>query len=260
MLSTSAFNAFLKTLEEPPAHAVFILATTEKHKILPTILSRCQIYDFNRIKVADTIEHLKYIAAKENITAEEEALNIIAQKADGAMRDALSIFDQVVSFCGSDLKYAQVIDNLNVLDYDYYFRLTNLFNTGQVSDCLLLFDDILSRGFDTGYLLAGLGKHFRDLLVAKETVTLQLLEVSASIRERYQQQAAELSPDFIFDALKIVEQTEMQYKVRLEKRLCVEIALIRLCQIHELKKKASRLKDLQVSFLCRGLEFFQIRG
>ena len=237
MLSTSAFNAFLKTLEEPPAHAVFILATTEKHKILPTILSRCQIYDFNRMKVGDTVEHLKYISAKEGVTAEEAALDVIAQKADGAMRDALSIYDQVVSFCGKNLTYDQVIKNLNVLDYDYYFRLTDLFYNGKVAEALLLFDEILGKGFDGGNLLAGLGKHFRDVLVAREPSTVQLLEVSAGVKARYAKQAEECSIDFLYEALKVVEQCEMQYKVRMEKRLCVEIAFIRLCQINELKKK-----------------------
>ncbi|MDL2251314.1 DNA polymerase III subunit gamma/tau [Odoribacter sp. OttesenSCG-928-J03] len=238
MLSTSAFNAFLKTLEEPPAHAVFILATTEKHKILPTILSRCQIYDFNRMKVGDTVAHLKYIADKEGVTAEDEALDVIAQKADGAMRDALSIFDQIVSFCGKHLTYNKIIENLNVLDYDYYFRLTSLFYDGNVSDSLLLLNEILEKGFDAAHLVAGLGKHFRDVLVAKDKATVQLLEVSAGIRERYMKQATECSVDFLYDALKIAEQCEMQYKQRVEKRLCVELAFIRLCQINELKKKA----------------------
>ncbi len=238
MLSTSAFNAFLKTLEEPPAHAIFILATTEKHKILPTILSRCQIYDFNRMKVSDTVEHLKYIASKEGINAEEAALDIIAQKADGAMRDALSIFDQVVSFCGKDLTYGRVIENLNVLDYDYYFRLTDYFYNGKVSDALLLLNEIIEKGFDVGNLLAGLGKHFRDVLVAKDSATVQLLEVSATIKAQYAKQAEVCTVDFLYEALKVIEQCEMQYKVRMEKRLCVEIAFIRLCQINELKKKA----------------------
>ena len=237
MLSTSAFNAFLKTLEEPPAHAIFILATTEKHKILPTILSRCQIYDFNRMKVGDTVEHLKYISAKEGITAEEAALDVIAQKADGAMRDALSIFDQVVSFCGKNLTYEKVIENLNVLDYDYYFRLTDLFNAGKVGKAFLLFNEIIGKGFDGGNLIAGLGKHFRDVLVSKDPATVQLLEVSAGIKARYAKQAADCQVDFLYEALKIVEQCEMQYKVRMEKRLCIELALIKLCQINELKKK-----------------------
>ncbi len=238
MLSTSAFNAFLKTLEEPPAHAIFILATTEKHKILPTILSRCQIYDFNRMKVGDTVEHLKYIAAKEGIIADEAALDIIAQKADGAMRDALSIFDQVVSFCGRNLTYEGVIENLNVMDYDYYFRLTDYFFNGKVPEALLLLNEIIEKGFDAGNLIAGLGKHFRDVLVAKDSATVQLLEVSATIKARYTEQAKVCTIDFLYEALKVIEQCEIQYKVRMEKRLCVEIAFIRLCQINELKKKA----------------------
>ena len=237
MLTTAAFNAFLKTLEEPPHHALFILATTEKHKVLPTILSRCQIYDFNRMKVGDTVEHLKYISAKEGITAEEAALDVIAQKADGAMRDALSIFDQVVSFCGKNLTYEKVIENLNVLDYDYYFRLTDLFNAGKVGEAFLLFNEIIGKGFDGGNLIAGLGKHFRDVLVSKDPATVQLLEVSAGIKARYAKQAADCQVDFLYEALKIVEQCEMQYKVRMEKRLCIELALIKLCQINELKKK-----------------------
>ena len=210
MLSTAAFNAFLKTLEEPPAHAIFILATTEKHKILPTILSRCQIFDFNRMKVGDTVE----------------------------MRDALSIFDQVVSFCGKELTYSKVIENLNVLDYDYYFRLTAYFFNGKVADSLLLLNEIIEKGFDGGSLLAGLGKHLRDVLVSKDPATVQLLEVSASIKARYAKQAEECTVDFLYEALKVVEQCEVQYKQRVEKRLCIEIAFIRLCQINELKKKA----------------------
>lgn len=237
MLSTSAFNAFLKTLEEPPAHAVFILATTEKHKILPTILSRCQIYDFNRMKVGDMVGYLKYIAGKEGISAEEAALDVIAQKADGAMRDALSIFDQLVSFCGKSLTYSHVIENLNVLDYDYYFRLTDFFYQGKVGDSLLLLDEIIGKGFDGGNLVSGLGRHFRDVLVSKDPATVQLLEVSASIKARYAEQAKVCDVNFLYEALKVVEQCEMQYKVRMEKRLCVELAFIRLCQINELKKK-----------------------
>ncbi|MDR0765923.1 MAG: DNA polymerase III subunit gamma/tau [Odoribacteraceae bacterium] len=237
MLSTQAFNAFLKTLEEPPAHAIFILATTEKHKILPTILSRCQIYDFNRIKIADAVAHLKYIAGKEGIVAEEEALDVIARKADGAMRDALSIFDQVVSFCGNELTYARVIEDLNVLDYDYYFRLADYFRESNITGTLLLFNEIMERGFDAGYLLSGLGRHFRDLLVAREPATVQLLEASASTRERYLQQARELDASFIFDALVIIEQGEAQYKARLDKRFSAELTLIKLAQLVEAKKK-----------------------
>jgi DNA polymerase-3 subunit gamma/tau len=237
MLSAQAFNAFLKTLEEPPPHAIFILATTEKHKILPTILSRCQIYDFHRIKVDDTIEHLKYIANKEGVTAEEEALDIIARKADGAMRDALSIFDQVVSFCGKELTRERVIEDLNVLDQDYYFRLTDCFRAGKVAESLLVFNEIMERGFDAGHLLAGLARHFRDLLVAKEPVTVQLIEAGAATRERYLQQAREVDADFIFDALLVTEQGEGQYKARVDKRFCAELTLIKLAQVVEAKKK-----------------------
>ena len=181
MLSQAAFNAFLKTLEEPPRHALFILATTEKHKILPTILSRCQIYDFNRISVMDTVEHLENVAKKEHIEVEPEALNIIAQKADGGMRDALSIFDQVVSFTNGHITYQSVIENLNVLDYEYYFKLTDCFLENRVEDCLLLFNDVLKKGFDGNHFITGLSSHFRDLLVSRDAATLVLLEVGASI-------------------------------------------------------------------------------
>ena len=207
MLSASAFNAFLKTLEEPPRHAIFILATTEKHKILPTILSRCQIYDFNRISVEDTVNHLSYVASKEGITAEPEALNVIAMKADGGMRDALSIFDQVVSFTGGNITYKSVIDNLNVLDYEYYFRLTDCFLENKVSDALLLFNDILNKGFDGSHFITGLSSHFRDLLVGKDPVTLPLLEVGASIRQRYQEQAQKCPLPFLYRAMKVAQLT-----------------------------------------------------
>jgi DNA polymerase-3 subunit gamma/tau len=179
MLSAAAFNAFLKTLEEPPSYAIFILATTEKHKIIPTILSRCQIYDFNRITINDTVQHLKYVAEKEEITAEAGALNVIARKADGGMRDALSIFDQLVSFCGNNITYQGAIDNLNVLDYDYYFRLTDAFLQGNISSSLLIFNEILKKGFDAQHFITGLSSHFRDLLVSRDEATLQLLEVAA---------------------------------------------------------------------------------
>ena len=185
--------------------------------------------------LADAAALLDELAA---VLAEEEALNVIAQKADGAIRDALSIFDQVVSFCGKDLTYDKVIENLNVLDYDYYFKLTDLFHDGKVAETFLLFNEIMEKGFDAGNLVSGLGRHFRDLLVAKEEVTVQLLEVSASIKERYLKQAKTVTSEFIFDALKVIEQCEMQYKMRVEKRLCVELTLIKLCQINELKKKA----------------------
>lgn len=231
MLSTSAFNAFLKTLEEPPRHAVFILATTEKHKILPTILSRCQIYDFNRISVEDTVNHLMYVAAKEGIAAEPEALNVIAMKADGGMRDALSIFDQVVSFTGGHITYKSVIDNLNVLDYEYYFRLTDSFLANKVSDVLLLFNDILNKGFDGSHFITGLSSHFRDLLVAKDAVTLPLLQVGAGIRQRYQEQAQNCPLPFIYKAMKLCNDCDLNYRVSKNKRLLVELTLIQLAQL-----------------------------
>ena len=231
MLSASAFNAFLKTLEEPPRHAIFILATTEKHKILPTILSRCQIYDFNRISVEDTVNHLSYVASKEGITAESEALNVIAMKADGGMRDALSIFDQVVSFTGGNITYKSVIDNLNVLDYEYYFRLTDSFLENKVSDALLLFNDVLNKGFDGSHFITGLSSHFRDLLVAKDAVTLPLLEVGASIRQRYQEQAQKCPLPFLYRAMKLCNECDLNYRVSKNKRLLVELTLIQVAQL-----------------------------
>ena len=231
MLSASAFNAFLKTLEEPPRHAIFILATTEKHKILPTILSRCQIYDFNRISVEDTVNHLSYVASKEGITAEAEALNVIAMKADGGMRDALSIFDQVVSFTGGNITYKSVIDNLNVLDYEYYFRLTDCFLENKVSDALLLFNDILNKGFDGSHFITGLSSHFRDLLVGKDPVTLPLLEVGASIRQRYQEQAQKCPLPFLYRAMKLCNECDLNYRISKNKRLLVELTLIQVAQL-----------------------------
>ena len=231
MLSASAFNAFLKTLEEPPRHAIFILATTEKHKILPTILSRCQIYDFNRISVEDTVNHLSYVASKEGITAEPEALNVIAMKADGGMRDALSIFDQVVSFTGGNITYKSVIDNLNVLDYEYYFRLTDCFLENKVSDALLLFNDILNKGFDGSHFITGLSSHFRDLLVGKDPVTLPLLEVGASIRQRYQEQAQKCPLPFLYRAMKLCNECDLKYRISKNKRLLVELTLIQVAQL-----------------------------
>ncbi|WP_195470934.1 DNA polymerase III subunit gamma/tau [Bacteroides xylanisolvens] len=231
MLSASAFNAFLKTLEEPPRHAIFILATTEKHKILPTILSRCQIYDFNRISVEDTVNHLAYVASKEGITAEPEALNVIAMKADGGMRDALSIFDQVVSFTGGNITYKSVIDNLNVLDYEYYFRLTDCFLENRVSDALLLFNDILNKGFDGSHFITGLSSHFRDLLVGKDPVTLPLLEVGASIRQRYQEQAQKCPLPFLYRAMKLCNECDLNYRISKNKRLLVELILIQVAQL-----------------------------
>ena len=231
MLSQSAFNAFLKTLEEPPHHAIFILATTEKHKILPTILSRCQIYDFNRINIQDTVDHLQYVANKENIQAEPEALNVIAQKADGGMRDALSIFDQVASFTGGNITYKGVIENLNVLDYEYYFKLTDCFLENKVSDAIILFNEILRNGFDGHHFMTGLASHFRDLLVSKDPQTLPLLEVGASIRERYQTQAQKCDPKFLYRAMKLCNDCDLNYRTSKNKRLLVELTLIQCAQL-----------------------------
>lgn len=231
MLSASAFNAFLKTLEEPPRHAIFILATTEKHKILPTILSRCQIYDFSRIGVEDTVAHLAYVASKEGITAEPEALNVIALKADGGMRDALSIFDQVVSFTGGHITYKSVIENLNVLDYEYYFKLTDFFLENKISDALLLLNDVLNKGFDGSHFITGLSSHLRDLLVSKDPVTLPLLEVGASIRERYQVQAQKCPLPFLYRAMKLCNDCDLNYRASKNKRLLVELTLIQTAQL-----------------------------
>ena len=231
MLSASAFNAFLKTLEEPPRHAIFILATTEKHKILPTILSRCQIYDFSRIGVEDTVAHLAYVASKEGITAEPEALNVIALKADGGMRDALSIFDQVVSFTGGHITYKSVIENLNVLDYEYYFKLTGFFLENKISDALLLLNDPLNKGFDGSHFITGLSSHLRDLLVSKDPATLPLLEVGASIRERYQAQAQQCPLPFLYRAMKLCNDCDLNYRASKNKRLLVELTLIQVAQL-----------------------------
>lgn len=231
MLSTAAFNAFLKTLEEPPQHAIFILATTEKHKILPTILSRCQIYDFSRITVNDTVEHLENVARKEHIEAEPEALNVIAQKADGGMRDALSIFDQVVSFTNGHITYQSVIENLNVLDYEYYFKLTDFFLKNKVAECLLTFNDILRKGFDGNHFITGLTSHFRNLLVSRDPSTLQLLEAGASIRDRYQAQAQKCTPQFLYKAMKLCNDCDLNYRQSKNKRLLVELTLIQVAQL-----------------------------
>ena len=231
MLSQAAFNAFLKTLEEPPHHAIFILATTEKHKILPTILSRCQIYDFNRINVQDAVSHLQYVAQKESIQAEPEALTVIAQKADGGMRDALSIFDQVVSFTGGNITYQGVIENLNVLDYEYYFRLVDLFLGNKAADTMVLLNEILRKGFDAHHFITGLASHFRDLLVSKDPITLPLLEVGASIRERYQQQAQKCDQKFLYRAMKLCNDCDLNYRTSKNKRLLVELTLIQCAQL-----------------------------
>lgn len=229
MLSTSAFNAFLKTLEEPPAHAIFILATTERHKILPTILSRCQVYTFNRIKVDDISKHLEYVASRENVQADPEALHIIAQKADGGLRDALSMFDQIVSFsAGSSITYESVIENLNVLDYDYYFRITEFLLNGSYGEALLLFNEILQHGFEGGNFISGLGDHFRNLLVCKDNSTLQLLEVSAGIKSRYQSQSQLCEPLVLIKALEISGKTEHDLRTSKNQRLTVELGLLQL--------------------------------
>jgi len=236
MLSQAAFNAFLKTLEEPPKHAIFILATTEKHKIIPTILSRCQIFDFNRIKIGDISGHLGYVASSEKVEIEGEALNVIAQKADGAMRDALSIFDQIVSFSGKTISYKDVISNLNVLDYDYYFRLIDLLLKNEVPNSLLLFNEVLDHGFDGHHFINGLSSHIRDLLVCKDAITVQLLEVGGEIKEKYKAQAVSCDSDFLLEALKISNECDMQYKLSQNKRLLVELSLIKMAQL-TLKKK-----------------------
>ena len=231
MLSTAAFNAFLKTLEEPPSYVIFILATTEKHKILPTILSRCQVYDFNRMSVQAIVNHLKFVADKEGYAYEPEALNIIAQKADGGMRDALSIFDQTVSFTGGNLTYKKVIENLNVLDYEYYFRLTDHFLKNEAAQCMLVFNEILEKGFEGSHFITGLASHLRDLLVSHDAVTLPLLEVSDSIRARYQEQSQRCTPKFLYRAIKLCSDCDLNYRASKNKRLLVEITLIQLSQL-----------------------------
>ena len=231
MLSQAAFNAFLKTLEEPPHYAIFILATTEKHKILPTILSRCQIFDFNRIRVEDMATHLAAIAQKESISYEPDGLHIIAQKADGGLRDALSMFDQIVSFSGGNVTYRSVIDNLNILDYDYYFNITDSLLTEDSAGTLLLFDEILSRGFDGAHFISGLSEHFRNLLVSKDQATLKLLEVSEGIKTKYLQQSQASSVSFLLSAMNIANQCDLSYKLSKNQRLQVELALLKMCNL-----------------------------
>jgi DNA polymerase-3 subunit gamma/tau len=237
MLSQAAFNAFLKTLEEPPAHAIFVLATTEKHKIIPTILSRCQIFDFNRIKVDDAVEYLKLIASREKLEAEEDALHMIAQKADGAMRDALSIFDQVVSFSGEKITYQGVIENLNILDYEYFFRLTFSFLEGDLATAMLIFDEILSKGFDPRNFINGYAAHLRDLMVCKDPETVKLLEVGAGIREKYLSQSKQVSLPFIYEGLEICNQADLQFRSSRNQRLSIELALVKLARLTEAAKK-----------------------
>ncbi|MBK7627556.1 MAG: DNA polymerase III subunit gamma/tau [Bacteroidales bacterium] len=231
MLSSSAFNAFLKTLEEPPSHAIFILATTEKHKIIPTILSRCQIFDFNRIRIEDIVSRLLYVAKNEGITAAEEALHVIGQKADGAMRDALSIFDQIVSLSGKAVSYKDVIDNLNVLDYEYYFKTIDGAIRGDVSTVLLTYNEILEKGFDGHNFISGLNSHMRDLLVSKDESTLSLLEATPAVKKKYMLQTADCTVDFLFKALEIGSNCDLSYKSSKNPRLHVELSLIRLCRL-----------------------------
>lgn len=231
MLSSAAFNAFLKTLEEPPSHAIFILATTEKHKIIPTILSRCQIFDFSRIRLEDIVKRLIFVAKNEAVTAEEEALHIIAQKADGALRDALSIFDQIVSLCGKNIKYKDVIENLNVLDYEYYFRCVDGALKGDVSSVLMSFSEILEKGFDGHNFIAGMNSHLRDLLVSKDEATLKLLEATQSVRQKYLEQSARCPVNFLYKALEEGSSCDISYKNSKNPRLHAELWLIKLCRL-----------------------------
>ena len=235
MLSAAAFNAFLKTLEEPPAHAIFILATTEKHKIIPTILSRCQIYDFNRIRVEDSVEYLKYIAGQENISADEESLNLIAQKADGGMRDALSMFDKAVSFCGTTLDYRNVAQTLNVLDYDTYFSVTEMLLAGNYVDVLVTFDTVLSKGFSGQTFTAGLNRHMRDLLMAKRPETLRLIEMTGTLLERYRTQAGACNVEFLFGAISILTELDGKIRQSSNQRLLVELGLMKIAGLGQKK-------------------------
>ena len=233
MLSQAAFNAFLKTLEEPPSHALFILATTEKHKIIPTILSRCQIFDFKRIQISDIAKHLSYVAKNEGIEAEQDALHIIAQKADGSLRDALSIFDQIISFSGDKLTYQTVIQNLNILDYEYYFKVTDALYNSDIPSALNEFNDILSNGFDGHHFINGLGIHFRNLLVVKDKSTLSLLEVSDSIKKRYLEQSQSWQQQYLLKALELCNKVDLNYKISSNQRLLVEITLMQICGVKE---------------------------
>ena len=238
MLSAAAFNAFLKTLEEPPAHAVFILATTEKHKILPTILSRCQIYDFNRIRVEDSVEYLKYIASQEGISADEESLNLIAQKADGGMRDALSMFDKAVSFCGTALDYRNVAQTLNVLDYDTYFNVTDMLLGGDYLSALRLFDEVLAKGFSGQTFMAGLAQHMRDLLVARDAASVSLIELTGTLLERYRAQAGRCTIEFLFGAISLLTEADGRIRQSSNQRLLVELGLMKIAGLSQKKMTA----------------------
>jgi DNA polymerase-3 subunit gamma/tau len=252
MLSTSAFNAFLKTLEEPPKHAIFILATTERHKILPTILSRCQIFNFNRIQVEDIATHLAFIAKNEQVSADADALHVIAQKADGALRDACSIFDQIVSFAGNNITYKAVIENLHVLDYDYYFKATDHLLAENIPASLLLFNEILNNGFDGHNFLAGIAEHLRNLLVCKDGATLQLLEVGTNIREKYKEQSAKLQVPTLLKALAIVNRADVQYKSSRNPRLLVELTLMQLCSLNTAEPEKKNDSTIKASFRKPG--------
>lgn len=237
MLSTAAFNAFLKTLEEPPAHAIFILATTEKHKVLPTIISRCQVFDFQRIGISDIVNYLQFISEKEGIQSEEIALHTIAQKADGGMRDALSLFDQIVSFSGNNITYTNVIDNLNILDFEFYFKVTDFILDHNPSECLLLFNRVLEKGFDGHNFIVGLSSHFRDLLVCSDPHTIALLETSDDLRPRYLEQANTCNNVFLLDALQLVSDVDFRYKTTKNQRLLIEICLMQLSSISGMDEK-----------------------
>jgi DNA polymerase-3 subunit gamma/tau len=246
MLSTQAFNAFLKTLEEPPHHALFILATTEKHKIIPTILSRCQIYDFSRIGINDIVENLEYIAQNEKVSFEKEALNAIAQKADGGMRDALSIFDQVVSFSGGNVTYKSVIENLNVLDYEYYFQLTDALLSGNVSQSLLILNEILNKGFDGQQIITGLANFFRDVLVCRDPQTIVLFEVGDAVKEKYLNLAQRCSNEFLYKAIELSNECDLNYRYSKNKRLLIELLLIRLCQLNHQSTTIADKKKIEI--------------
>ena len=249
MLSQSAFNAFLKTLEEPPPHAVFILATTEKHKIIPTILSRCQVYDFHRISILDIVDHLKNIAKKEDVKIEKEALHVIAEKADGALRDALSCFDLMVNFCEGDINYKKVIQNLNILDHDYYFNLIDLVLENKIHESLLLFAEILSKGFDGKLFISGLATHLRNLMMSKDERTLQILEYSSELKGKFSEQASRIDPDDITTMLTLLSESETSYKSSQNQRLLIEITLMQLCSVQIQKKKAKSVAILPPNFL-----------
>ena len=248
MLSQSAFNAFLKTLEEPPEHALFVLATTEKHKIIPTILSRCQVYDFHRIKISDIVEHLINIAKKENISTEKEALYLIAEKAEGGLRDALSCFDLMVNFCNGKITYEKVASNLNILDHDYYFRVCDIIHKNSIHDILLIFDEIMKKGFDGHFFINGLAKHFRNLMISKNEKTLHLLEFSNTLKEKFKSQSQNFDTFLISNFLSIISQTEINYKNSKNQRLHVEIMLMKLCSFTNEKKKPEYIEILSPDF------------